>query len=47
MNIAYLSALAVLAGSIIGGVTSLAASWISQNSQIRAQHYVQEKAHRH
>jgi hypothetical protein len=46
MNIAYLSALAVLAGSIIGGVTSLAASWISQNSQIRAQYYVQEKVHR-
>jgi len=46
MNIAYLSALAVLAGSIIGGVTSLAASWISQNSQIRAHHYVQEQVHR-
>jgi hypothetical protein len=46
MNIAYFSALAVLAGSIIGGVTSLAASWISQNSQFRAQHYVQEKARR-
>ena len=46
MNIAYLTALSILAGSIIGGVTSLAATWISQNSQIRAQHYVQEKARR-
>ena len=33
MNPAYISALAALAGSIIGGLTSLATSWISQRSQ--------------
>jgi hypothetical protein len=46
MDSAYLSASAALAGSIIGGVTSLAATWISQNSQIRAQQYIQGKIRR-
>jgi hypothetical protein len=29
MNPAYISALAALAGSIIGGLTSLATSWLA------------------
>ena len=36
MNPAYISALAALAGSIIGGLTSLATSWLTQRSQARA-----------
>ena len=37
MDAAYASALAALAGSMIGGFTSLAASWLTQHSQFRAQ----------
>ena len=37
MDPAYLSALAALAGSTIGGLTSLAASWLSHHVQWRAQ----------
>lgn len=36
MNPAYISALAALAGSIIGGLTSLATSWLAQRAQARA-----------
>ena len=37
MDPAYISALSALAGSLIGGLTSLAGSWVSQNAQARAQ----------
>jgi hypothetical protein len=37
MDQAYLSALAALAGSMIGGLTSLATSWLTQRAQFRAQ----------
>jgi hypothetical protein len=37
MTPGYISALAALAGSVIGGTTSLAASWLSQRVQFRAQ----------
>lgn len=37
MDSAYVSALAALAGSTIGGVTSLAASWLTQHVQFSAQ----------
>ena len=37
MEPAYLSALAALAGSTIGGLTSLTASWLTQHVQFRAQ----------
>ena len=37
MDQAYVSALAALAGSTIGGMTSLATSWLSQHAQFRAQ----------
>ena len=36
MNTAYLSAFAALAGSVVGGMTSLAASWLAQQVQARA-----------
>jgi len=37
MDSAYLSVIAALAGSTIGGLTSLAASWLSQHVQFNAQ----------
>jgi len=37
MDAAYLSAFAALAGSAIGGFTSLAASWLSQHVQFTSQ----------
>ena len=37
MDAAYFSGLAALAGSIIGGLTSLGASWLTQHSQLGAQ----------
>jgi hypothetical protein len=37
MEAGYISALAALAGSAIGGLTSLAASWLSQHEQFSAQ----------
>jgi hypothetical protein len=37
MDTAYISALAALAGSAIGGLTSLAASWLTQHVQFSAQ----------
>src|SRR6185436_10898775 len=37
MDSAYLSAIAALAGSAIGGLTSLTASWVTQHVQFSAQ----------
>ena len=37
MDQAYFSTLAALAGSLIGGMTSLATSWLTQHAQYRAQ----------
>ena len=37
MDAVYFSGLAALAGSIIGGLTSLGASWLTQHSQLGAQ----------
>ena len=37
MDTAYLSALAALAGSAVGGLTSLGASWLTQRAQFSAQ----------
>jgi hypothetical protein len=46
VDTAYISALAALAGSIIGGLTSLAASWISQNAQARTQQLLENQRRR-
>ena len=37
MDGATISALAALAGSVIGGVTALGTSWLTQQAQARAQ----------
>ena len=37
MDAAYFSAFAALAGSVIGGLTSLGTSWLTQHSQLGAQ----------
>lgn len=42
MDTGYISALAALAGSTIGGFTSLAASWLSQNTQTKAQRFQED-----
>lgn len=42
MDTAYVSALAALAGSTIGGFTSLAASWLTQHTQATAQRLAHE-----
>ena len=43
---AYISALAALSGSIIGGLTSLGASWLTQNAQSRTQQLLDDKSRR-
>jgi hypothetical protein len=40
------SAFAALAGSVIGGLTSLAASWLTQRVQLRAQQIAQDVSRR-
>jgi hypothetical protein len=39
MDAAYFSGLAALAGSVIGGLTSLGATWLTQHSQLGAQRF--------
>ena len=46
MDGAYISAVAALVGSVIGGLTSLAASWVSQNAQARTQQLLGDKSRR-
>jgi hypothetical protein len=46
MNAAYLSALAALAGSTIGGLTSLGSAWLTQRHQDRANRLSGDKARR-
>ena len=46
MNPAYLPALAALAGSAVGGLTSLASAWLTQQRQDRAKRLSQDKAGR-
>ena len=46
MNPAYLTALAALAGSGVGGLTSLASAWLTQHRQDRARRLSQDKARR-
>jgi hypothetical protein len=42
MEPAYFSAFAALAGSVIGGLTSLGASWLTQRTQVRAQQFTHD-----
>jgi hypothetical protein len=46
MDTAILSAAAALAGSLIGGVSTLTASWFTQRGQLRAQMLVQAAVRR-
>jgi hypothetical protein len=46
MNVAYLSALAALAGSAVGGLTSLVSAWLTQHRQASAQRLSQDKSRR-
>ena len=42
MDTAILSAASALAGSLIGGATTLIASWLTQRGQLRAQALMRE-----
>jgi uncharacterized protein YukE len=46
MDIAYLSTLSALAGSVVGGLTSGVATWLSQRSQARESQLAREMARR-
>ena len=46
MNPVYLPALAALAGSMLGGLTSLASAWLTQHHQDRATRLSQDKVRR-
>src|SRR6201997_5528481 len=46
MNAGYISAFAALAGSLIGGLTTFAAAWVTQRQQANVQWLLQEKTRR-
>jgi hypothetical protein len=46
MEVAYISALSALAGSVIGGLTSTATSWLTQRAQARAGQVTRELSRR-
>jgi hypothetical protein len=46
MDPAYLPVIAALAGSAIGGLTSLGTSWFSQREQLSAQYRANHRKHR-
>ena len=46
MDSAYLSAVAALAGSTLGGLTSLGASWLTQHTQFKTQQLSQDRLRR-
>jgi hypothetical protein len=46
MDVAYLSALSAIAGSLVGGLTSAFTTWLSQRSQARAGQLAREMSRR-
>jgi hypothetical protein len=46
MDVAYFSAFAALAGSTIGGLTSLGTSWLTHRTQARTEHRERDKSRR-
>src|SRR5258708_37638641 len=46
MDVAYLSALAAIAGSVVGGLTSTITTWLSQRAQARAGQLTHEMSRR-
>jgi hypothetical protein len=47
MDVAYVSALSALAGSIVGGLTSGFTNWLTQRSHARAEQLTRDRARRH
>ena len=46
MDVAYISAMSALAGSIVGGLTSGFTSWLSQRFQARTEQHTRDRARR-
>jgi hypothetical protein len=46
MDVAYISAVSALAGSIVGGLTSGMTGWLSQRSQARAEQITHDRVRR-
>jgi hypothetical protein len=46
MNVAYLSALSALGGSVVGGLTSGLTSWLSERTRARAGQLAREMSRR-
>src|SRR5882762_2480683 len=46
MDVAYLSALSAIAGSVVGGLTAGITTWLSQRAQARAGHLAHEMSRR-
>src|SRR4029077_10010337 len=46
VNVAYLSAFSALAGSAMGGVASIATTWLTQHSQDRSRRHAQSVSRR-
>ncbi len=46
MDVAYISALAALAGSVVGGMTAGITTWLSQRAQARAGQLAHEMSRR-
>jgi hypothetical protein len=46
MDVAYVSALSALAGSVVGGLTSGFTTWLSQRAQARAGRLAHEMSRR-
>jgi hypothetical protein len=46
MDVAYISALSALAGSMVGGLSSTSTTWLTQRAQVRAAQLVREEARR-
>lgn len=46
MDVAYISALAALSGSVVGGLTAGLTTWVSQRAQVRAGQLAREMSRR-
>ncbi len=46
MDVAYISALSALAGSLVGGLSSTATTWLAQRAQVRATQLAREETRR-